>query len=171
MPAGSASRNPVISNNTPLVALWVLRRLELLRDLYGTVLIPAAVHAEFVATESQVRQAALDQASWIEIRELKYPRRILAYTGLDEGEAAVLALAEEVDAGLILLDERKARRFARRLELPVTGTVGILLLGKERGKVHSVGQCLAALDEAGLHLGRELVHEALRLAGEADLDA
>lgn len=52
MPAG-----PVVGNNTPLVALWALGRLDLLRELYGTVLIPPAVHSEFVATERELRLA------------------------------------------------------------------------------------------------------------------
>jgi predicted nucleic acid-binding protein len=58
---------------------------------------------------------------------------MLAYTGLDEGEASVLALAEELDASLVIVDERKGRRYAKRLGLAVTGTMGILLLAKEQG--------------------------------------
>ena len=50
---------PVILNNTPLVAFWVLGRFDLLRDLYGEVMIPPAVHAEFLATEREDREAAL----------------------------------------------------------------------------------------------------------------
>ena len=56
---------PVILNNTPLVALWVLSRLDLLRDLYGEVIIPSAVHAEFLATEREARESALTDAPWI----------------------------------------------------------------------------------------------------------
>ncbi len=62
MPAG-----PVIANNTPLVASWVLGRLDLLRDLFGEILILEAVRAEFLATESGNRQASLAAAPWIHI--------------------------------------------------------------------------------------------------------
>jgi len=133
MPAG-----PVISNNTPLVAPWALGRLDLLRDLYGTVLIPPSVHAEFVATDSDLRLGALSEAPWIEVRSLDQPRQALAFAGLDLGEAEVLALAEQTDARLVLIDERKARRFARRLGRPLAGTVGILLLAKEVGQIENV---------------------------------
>jgi hypothetical protein len=53
---------PVIANNTPLVALWVLGRLDLLRELYDEVLIPQAVYEEFMATEHAERQTALENA-------------------------------------------------------------------------------------------------------------
>lgn len=45
---------PVIINNTPLVALWVLGRLDLLRDLYGEVLMPQAVYNEFLFIPSVI---------------------------------------------------------------------------------------------------------------------
>ncbi len=158
---------PVILNNTPLVALWVLRRLDLLRDLFGEVLIPPAVHAEFLAIDRAARQEALAEASWIKATPLANPRRILAYTGLDEGEAAVLVLAEEL-AGVVVMDERKGRRYAKRLGLALTGTLGLLLLAKERGFLPSVREAIDLLLAAGLYLDVYLVAEVLLLAGEAE---
>lgn len=61
---------PVIANNTPLVALWVLGCLDLLGELYDEVLVPTAVHQEFVATEKALRQSALDSAPWIKVVSL-----------------------------------------------------------------------------------------------------
>jgi uncharacterized protein len=86
---------PVIANNTPLVALWILGRLDLLRDLYGEVLVPETVHQEFIATEPALRQAALDSAPWIGTVPLANSQHARVYVGLDQGEAEVLALAEE----------------------------------------------------------------------------
>ena len=100
---------PVIVNNTPLVALWVLGRLDLLRKLYDKVLIPQAVYEEFVATERAVRQAALENAPWIRPVSLANPQRARVYIGLDLGEAEVLALAEERAARLVIMDELKGR--------------------------------------------------------------
>ena len=161
MPAG-----PVVANNTPLAALWVLGRLDLLRELYGEVEIPQAVYDEFLATERALRQVALAQAPWILPWALDNPQRSRAYVGLDAGEAEVLALAEERGARLVIMDERKGRRFARRLGLPLTGTLGVLLLAKERGLIPSLAPLLAELQEAGLYLDSALVAQALRLCGE-----
>ena len=66
MPTG-----PVITNNTPLVALLVLGRLDLLRDLFGEVLIPQAVYNEFLAFDNPQRQLAIDHSPWIRLVLLK----------------------------------------------------------------------------------------------------
>jgi uncharacterized protein len=157
---------PVVLNNSPLVSLWILRRLDLLRDLFQEILIPSAVEKEFLAKESAARRQALAEAQWIHRVELSNPRRALAHVGLDQGEAAVLALAEECDARLVILDDRKARRYAERMGLPLSGTVGILLLAKEAGRIDSVSHCLNQLKEAGLFLSSNLIRRALQLAGE-----
>jgi predicted nucleic acid-binding protein len=157
---------PVIANNTPLVALWTLGRLDLLRDLYGQVLIPQAVYDEFLATERALRQAALQDAPWIQVVSLSNPQRVRVYVGLDQGEAEVLALAEERSARLLIIDEYKGRRYARRLGLPLTGTLGLLLVAKERHLVSNLSALLVDLQDAGLYLGAELITQVLRLAGE-----
>jgi hypothetical protein len=159
--------SPVVANNTPLVGLWVLGRLDLLRELFDVVFVPDAVRAEFVATEQERRAAALDACSWIVAVPLAHPQRTLAYSGLDAGEAAVLALAEERQAALVLMDERRGRRYCQRLGIPVAGTLAVLLLARERGLIPSVAPLLRALVDAGLHISPALVAQALITAGEA----
>ena len=157
---------PVVLNNTPLVAFWAIGRLDLLRDLFGEALIPQAVQAEFLAMERSSRERALAEATWIRSVTLAHPWQALAFTGLDRGEAEVLALAEERSARLVVLDERKARRFAERLELPLTGTLGLLLLAKEAGLIESVAHWTERLRDAGLYFRADLVKRVLVLAGE-----
>ena len=78
----------------------------------------------------------------------------------------MLALSEEHDARLVIIDERKARRFAERMEIPRTGTLGVLLLAKEAGLIASVSACVRNLQEAGLFLAPGLVRRVLEIAGE-----
>jgi predicted nucleic acid-binding protein len=157
---------PVIANNTPLVALWVLGRLDLLRELYDEVLIPQAVHEEFLAVERAARRTALENAPWIKPVSLANPQRVRVYVGLDQGEAEVLALAEERAARLVIIDELRGRRYTERLGFPLTGTLGLLLLAKERGLIATLAPLLAKLQEAGLHLSAVLTDRVLQLAGE-----
>ncbi|MFN2105609.1 MAG: DUF3368 domain-containing protein [Candidatus Promineifilaceae bacterium] len=157
---------PVVLNNTPLVALWSLNHWELLRDLFGEVHIPPAVEAEFLATETQSRQKDLNQASWIHVTTIENPRHVRSFVGLDQGEAEVLALAVEQDARLVIIDELKGRRFARRLGLPLTGTMGVLLLAKENGLVASIAPLIDQLKEAGFFASPDLVAAVLSLANE-----
>lgn len=86
--------------------------------------------------------------------------------GLDQGEAEVLVLAEEQNARLVIIDERKARRYAKRLGFPLTGTLGVLLLAKEKGIIPALAPLIEELQQAGLHLGIKLIKKVLQLAGE-----
>lgn len=73
MPAG-----PVVLDNTPLVALSAVGRLDLLRDLFGEGLIPQAVRAEFLAVDAAQREAVLDASAWVRCVALEFPRRALS---------------------------------------------------------------------------------------------
>lgn len=157
---------PVVVNNTPLVALWSLGRLDLFPNLFGEIWVPPSVHEEFLAADSAVRRADVEDASWLQVVPLAEPRRALAHVGLDRGEAEVLALSEERDARLVVIDERRARRIARRMGFNLTGTMGVLLLAKEEKRLDSVSDAIASLEAAGLHLSRRLVARVLELAGE-----
>ena len=157
---------PVIVNSTPLVAFWAIGRLDILQSLYSEIVIPPAVREEFLSAEKEMRRKALQDAPWIRVACLEHPNRTGAFASLDEGEAQVLVLAEEQDASLVLIDERKARRYAERLKLPLSGTLGVLLLAKEEGIINSVQPLLQSILKAGLYLHDELVQQVLELAGE-----
>ena len=86
---------------------------------------------------------------------------------LDAGEAEAIALAQEVKADVVLLDERDARRVAMRLGLNVLGTVGLLIEAKRAGRLSSVREQLDALqNQAKFRLSRRLYERALRESGE-----
>ena len=157
---------PVIVNNTPLVAFWAIGRLDILRSLFDEILIPAAVRDEFLATEKESRRRTLREESWIRVVEVQNPRRTQSFVGLDTGETEVLVLAEEQGASLVLIDERKARRFAERMGLPLSGTLGVLLLAKEEKVISAIAPVLRKIQEAGLYFHSELIERVLQLAGE-----
>jgi predicted nucleic acid-binding protein len=108
----------------------------------------------------------LVEAPWIKITPLANPRQALVYVGLDRGEAEVLALANERSARLVIIDERKARRYAQRLGLPLTGVVGVLLAARHNGLIPALAPLIDQLLQEGLFLAPELVEKALELAGE-----
>jgi predicted nucleic acid-binding protein len=156
---------PVVSNNTPLVGLFNLRRLDILTGVYESVAIPRAVEAEFLAIDRADRTAALRASgvATVRVRDSRLPR---GYVGLDHGEAEVLALGYELNSPLLVLDDRKARGFALRLGFKVTGTAGLLVAAKKRGLVDAVGPLFSELQRSGLYLAPEVVRQAIELAGE-----
>jgi len=86
---------------------------------------------------------------------------------LDQGEAETLALAIEMGADLVLLDEQEGRHAASRLGLLPLGVLGILLQAKQRRKIDEVRSRLDALRlKAGFFLGESLYRNVLRQAGE-----
>ncbi len=85
---------------------------------------------------------------------------------MDKGEAEAIVLCREQHPEAVLLDEKDARRVARRLGLPVLGTVGVLIWGKRAGLVANLQEQLDALQTQGkFRLSRSVYEGALRAAG------
>ena len=123
----------VVADTTPLRYLIVIGRDHLLPALYGNVLIPPAVAEELnqVSTPPVVRDWLAAAPSWLEIRSPS--QNLGAQVDLDAGEREAIALAEEVDADLLLADDEDARREAARRHLPVIGTLRVLADGARLG--------------------------------------
>ena len=87
---------------------------------------------------------------------------------LDPGEAEALALAEEIRAEAVLIDEAAGRRVASRLGLPVLGTLGILLRAKQWGICGELRPLLDELQgELHFHISAGLRNDILHQAGES----
>ncbi len=156
---------PVVVNNTPLVGLWNLGRLDLLTALFESVVIPSAVEKEFLAKGDPGRAEAL-RASGVTTISVRDTRLARGFVGVDIGEAEVLALGHQLGSSLLLIDDKKARNLAERLGYKVTGTVGVLLAAKKTGLVEAVRPLLSGLQDSGLYLAPNLIEQALLLADE-----
>lgn len=138
-----------------------------MRALYFEVLAPNAVFVEVMAGgRALVGANELRQTSWIRKVELADPTRADLLSDLDRGEAEAIALAQEVQADLLIVDERLARRYAQHLGIPMSGTLGVLLKAKQTGLIAEVGPFIARLEEGGIRLGASLIRRTLELAGE-----
>jgi len=88
---------------------------------------------------------------------------------LDDGEAEAIVVARERHSHIVLLDEKDARRAARRLGLKVLGTVGVLIWAKRSGHIVSLRGQLDMLRGRGkFRLGQKVYDGALRVVGEMD---
>jgi hypothetical protein len=164
----------VVSDTSPMTNLAAIDQLDILRRLFGSLLIPEAVWSELgrggVAWPGRDE---VETASWVK-KAVVSDRTLVAALDrdLDRGEAEAIALACEAEASLVLLDEREGRRAALRLGLRCVAVVGVLLEAKERGMVESVQPHLDALrDRAGFYLADDVYRHALVLAGEATATA
>lgn len=157
-----------VTNTGPLIMLAKIDQLELLQQMFTTISIPPAVHRELMA-KSGVEAQRLDTALWQFIEVASKPKlssTVLAATEhLDAGEQQAIALAHAQNT-VLLIDERLGRRAARQLDLKVTGSVGVLIEGKQRGHIPAVRPLLEAARQRGYWLSDELVTTAAKMAGE-----
>ena len=161
----------VASNTSPISNLTLIGRLNLLRTQFGEIWIPGAVLSELgllahPTALQEIRTALRD--GWIKSRSLGDERvaRLLKTT-LDPGEAEAIALALELSAGLILLDEKDGRCMADRAGLRVTGVLGVLLRAKQDGHIQLVKPEVDALrNQARFFVSPQLEERVLKIAGE-----
>ena len=158
----------IVSNTTPLSQLARINQLSLLQEVFTKIIIPAEVYAE-LTQGNHPNTAAFLVADWLEVRNVSDPDKIKmlqADTNLDLGECAAIILASELEAQQILIDEKAARKIAISRNLSVVGTVGILLIAKQRGLITNVKTLLDALLIEETYISEQLYRYALTIAGE-----
>lgn len=119
----------VISDTSALTNLAAIAHLHLLPQLYDRVIIPEAVYRELADITPPVPGTLEVQiAAWLQVKHVTnhhLVERLQAEVRLDPGESQAIALALELDADLLLIDERRGRAEANRLGLRITGVLGI----------------------------------------------
>lgn len=158
----------VVSNTTPISELAKIGRLNLLRDVYSRLFVPREVYDE-VTTGKHPAVTQIRIADWIELRPVGDAQKVLdlhAVTQLGLGECAAMILAEEIGAHRLLIDDRAARREAQRRGLPLIGTLGTLLLAKQRGLIPHLKEPLDDLIAHGARISEQLYRETLAAAHE-----
>jgi len=147
----------IISDTSCLIILQKTGQLELLPKLYSQIFVTSLI----------VREFGGDLPAEIVVRDAKDLNliRTLSLT-VDEGEASAIALALEMEGSILILDDRKARKFASSLGLKLTGTLGILLKAKHLGVVPSLKQILDELRKTDFRISQEIIDSMLKEAGE-----
>jgi predicted nucleic acid-binding protein len=145
----------VVADTSPLNYLLLIRNVEVLPALYGAIIIPSAVLDELTApsTPDLVRTWASTLPKWVHVQDPSAEPR--ATPELDEGERQAIALAQEVDAELILVDDAAARDAALQRGLEVVGTLGVLLAAA-RLDLLNFERSLRALDETSFYMSERL---------------
>lgn len=150
----------VVSDASPLHYLILIGSESVLNALFGDVFTPPAVIAELQHPKApeRVRTWLAAPPKWLRIQS---PRSLDASLPLDRGEAEAIALAEELKATTVLIDEHAGRRIARARGLRVTGTLGVLELGAERGLV-SLPDAVRALQATDYRIADRIIADALQ---------
>lgn len=159
----------VVCNTSSIFNLAAIGRLVLLKQLYSKILIPQAVLNEIVEIGTvQINAKEIQELKWIETKTVMNLTLVTALQAkLDKGEAEAIALAIELKADLILLDERLGRKEASRFGLHYIGLLGVLIELKHKGFIPFVKPILDELiAKAGFWVSNELYSNVLQSAGE-----
>jgi predicted nucleic acid-binding protein len=159
----------VVSDTSPILSLALIGRLDLLRELYGSIVIPEAVRQEIMATD-QSGAREVSQADWIITRPIDPDVALkLLRREVDRGEAEAIGLALQLKADVLLIDERKARSLAQYLDLNVVGLLDVLQEAKQRQLITTIKPVLDdLLTRARFRLSPKLYQRTLHTAGELD---
>ncbi len=143
----------VIADASCLILFTNIRRLDLLKRLFGEVWITDAVRAEY----------GIELPPFISVHDPRDKGRIGALSLLlDLGESTSIALAVENPDCLIIIDEKKGRRIAKALGLNIVGTLGVLLEASEKGLISADERLVTELNENGFRLSARLKQRLLR---------
>jgi predicted nucleic acid-binding protein len=143
----------IISNTSCLIVLDNIGMLDVLKELYGKVFITEEVSKEFGKTVP----------NWIEVRKVSDNKYLkLMKNFVDLGEASTIALAVETDDIIIILDDLKARKLAQKLNLKITGTIGVLIKARKKNIITSTQEVLNRLRNEGFRISDEIEKEFLK---------
>ncbi len=118
-----------VCDTSVLIALESVEKIHLLHEIFSHILIP-----EEVFNELEIEQRGFKLEQWIIVKKITNIDLCSSlYLNLDLGESEAITLALEKKTDFILLDDKEARKAARNLGLKIIGTVGMLLLAKEKG--------------------------------------
>ncbi|MBU1661164.1 MAG: DUF3368 domain-containing protein [Chloroflexi bacterium] len=149
----------VVANSSPFITLERIGRQELLPSLFGHLWIPPAVRHEVFGDKPL--------PGWVKERRLQQPLASqIASVRLGAGEREAIALALELGATELILDDLPARRLARSLKVPVIGTLGLLLRAKQRELIPAVQPLMRELQDHDFRISNKLVANILITARE-----
>jgi len=156
----------VVCDTSPLIALSLINRLDLLETLFNEVIIPSSVFDELnIAGKPESQQIV----NWSKGKVIAASNRQLVYSFnllLGMGESEAMSLYFEKNADFLLIDEKKGRLIATYNNINVVGSLGILLLSKQKGLIPFIKPLLNRLQQSYIRISDELYFKTLDLAGE-----
>jgi uncharacterized protein len=161
----------VISDTSAITNLAAIQHLQLLPQLYNQVTIPDAVYRELAEIDPPVPGTFEVQTSpWLDVRQVvsrAVVERLQVEAKLDPGESEAIALALELNADLLLIDERRGRAEANRLGIRITRLLGILVEAKQKNLIVAVKPLMDALiATSDFRVSSALYSQILDIVGE-----
>ena len=158
----------IVSDTSCIGYLIQINLLHLLQTLYGEIIIPGAVNDEILQLENEGHiLSEFKNADWIKIYSTHNLSNVSKYENiLDRGELEAISIAIELEADLLIIDEKLGRIVAKTIGFDITGLVGILITAKNKNLILSVKKALDELILLGCRISNTLYNIALKSCNE-----
>lgn len=144
----------VVVDTSCLIALTRINHLDLLHEVYNNLIVTPKIKEEY----------KFEPPKWIEVRSFKQGKDYLVINRLvDAGEASAINYFLENKNSLLVIDDSKGRKLAKKLDIKVTGTLGILVKAKEEGIINLVKPYLDTLEKIDFRFSENLKRTILIL--------
>jgi predicted nucleic acid-binding protein len=147
----------VIADASCFILLDKIDNLQLLQKLFGTVTTSTEVAEEF----------GKPLPEWIQIKSAQDKNfQSALFLQVDLGEASAIALAAEHQPSLLIIDDMKGRKLAQKLNLTITGTLGLILIAKREGIFPAIKPIFDKIQMTNFRIAPTLLEDILKQAGE-----
>lgn len=156
-----------VINASPVILLAKAEVIQFLPRLCDELVIPAGVVGE-------VHNVHISDAGkkWLENEGRQFVHQspqihpaLVDWRG-GHGEAEVISWALQNMGFIAVLDDRRARLLAKKNNVPLIGSLRVIVMAKERGLIPAAKPALERLRGVGAYLSDELIDRAIILAGE-----
>ncbi|MBN3893258.1 MAG: DUF3368 domain-containing protein [Nostoc sp. JL31] len=156
-----------VVNASPLIVLTKINQVHLLSELCSQIVIPSGVVQEIcIALDNDPAKLWILNEGTSYIQDVEQVDPVIAAWGLGLGESHVLTWIYNNPGYEAILDDRAAKTAALALEIPVRGTLGVILLAKREGKVEAAKPIFEQLIQVGFRISTQVLESALRLVDE-----
>lgn len=149
----------IVADTGPVNYLILSGYIDLVRQLYGSLILPASVRGELLHPKapSAVRQWASVLPSWVSVRGALELSR---FSELGPGEREAITLALELKADYLLIDETFGRTIATAQSIPVKGILGVLEDAADQHLI-DLNEAVGRLKTTSIFLSDEIVKRVL----------
>ncbi len=152
----------IIGDSSALVTLSIMDRLDLLEPIFGKVYVPQAVYNEVTISDKpqsiKLKNFLKDKIVTVDLT--------ITQMGLGQGELEAIALYKHLNSDFLLIDDRRAKKFAQLNNVNVIGSLGVMILAKEKGLLESIRNDLEKLIDSDVFISESLINRVLANVGE-----
>jgi predicted nucleic acid-binding protein len=152
----------IIADSSALVALSVIDRLNLLEDIFKKIYVPRAVYNEVTFSNKpqakKLKEFLKDKVIDIELN--------ITQIGLGQGELEAIALYKELKSDFLLIDDIRAKKFAKLNGVNTISSLGVLVLAKELNIINTIKQDLEKLQKSDIYISKKVIDEVLEQVKE-----